>query len=204
MVNNVDYIVSIGDCCVPSELCVSNRVKKDKLVGEGIISDGLIFDWAISNLEAVCDITQNGFAWYLQNTINDQKWYDTSYKYKKVYWPHHKTNQEYKEIIGKRYFSILEQNNVSIVFLYMSATSVLQKDLIKLDSIIKNNYQINHKIVAAISSNVEKYTKINEFIDLFECNSPAPFVNNKMKDDIYYKELFNRLIPYSLTNLKLI
>lgn len=53
MINSVDYIISIGDCCVPSELCVANGVKNNKLVGEGVISDGLIFDWAISNLECV-------------------------------------------------------------------------------------------------------------------------------------------------------
>lgn len=152
----------------------------------------------------MCDITQNGFEWYVENAINNQKWYTTPYKYKKLYWPHHKTNQEYKKIIGERYFSILNQTNIFAVFLHMTATIILEKHLIKLDDILKNQFRINYKIVAAISSGKEKYTKINENIDMYECDPPMPFVNNRMNDHVYYNALFKKLIPYNLDKLKLI
>jgi hypothetical protein len=196
MISEVDYIISIGDCCVSAEFCSSNGAKNRN------IGAGLIFDWAESNIECVCDITQNGLEWYLENIIDNEKVYETEYKFKKLFYPHHKDNREYKKTVAERYFSILEQDNISVLFLYMSDQMVLEKDLVRFEEIIKNKYKINYKIVAAISTSRIIYNKINENIDLFECVSPQHFYNNKMIGNDYYPYLFKQLIPYNLNKLK--
>lgn len=193
----VNYIISIGDSCIPAALCTSNKVKTRT------IGSGLIFDWATSNLYCVHDIINHDYDWYVENMVNKEKIYETNYRYKKLHWPHHKDNSEYKRTIGKRFYDILSKTDISILFLYMSKDSVDEKDLIKLDNILKEKYNFEYKIIAALSTNEESNIKINNNIDLYKCNSPEPFVNNFMKNDLYYNDLFKRLVPYSLNNLVL-
>jgi hypothetical protein len=86
----------------------------------------------------------------------------------------------------------------------MSDQMILEKDLIRFDEIIKNKYEINYKIVAAISTSRISYIQINENIDLFECVSPQHFYSNKMIGNDYYPYLFKQLIPYNLNKLKML
>jgi hypothetical protein len=196
--DHLDYIISIGDCCVTSELCTANEAHSESL------GAGLIFDWAESNLECVCDITEHGFDWYMENIVNGDKIYETPYRFKQLFYHHHSGNKEYMKVIGERYFSILQQADSKIVFLYMSKDMPRHGDLLTLDAILRNKYDLKYKIVAAISSAEDKYVKISDHVDLFECISPAPFYGNKMRCNADYPKIFKMLIPYNLDNLKLI
>jgi len=197
MIKEVNYVISIGDSCVPAAICIANGVKK-KTIGSG-----LIFDWATSNLHAVHDIIENDYNWYIDNMVNSEKIYETPYRYKKLYWPHHKDNIEYKKTIGRKFFDILNKTNISILFLYMSKDIVHIEDLYKLDNLLSKKYSFNYNITVGISYNEEEYIKINKNIDVYKCNSPEPFVNNFMKNDSYYPELFKKLIPYNLNKIVL-
>jgi hypothetical protein len=197
MNSSVDYIISIGDTCVPSELCTANDMHSNTL------GAGLLFDWALSNLKCVCDITENGYEWFVANFIDNNRIYKTAYRFNELDHVHHRGNKNYKKAIARRYFDILQQNDIFIIFLYISSVKANEEDLIRFDNILKDKYHFDYKIIVAISSTEDKQYQVNENIGIYECISPAPFYGNKMRGE-YYGTLFKKIIPYNLDNIKLV
>lgn len=191
----INYIISLGDCCVPAIFIRNNKAR---------IGSSLIFDWARSNLGSVCDTIENGMDWYIQNNIYSTTTYDNKdYQFKELSYPHHHGDIDYQIRCTDRFFDILKYNT-NIVFLYMTAYKIPIYDLTRLkDSLIKKYKNINFKIVAAISENIGNpydiiHNNIDDYIDIYRCNSPSKFINNFMRDDDFYNKLFKVLIPYEL------
>lgn len=114
---------------------------------------------------------------------------------------------------AKRYFSVLEQKQISVVFLYVSLEKKLKTDDLKrFSNIIKTKYNLKFRISAAewnhdmdTTPNYEKYTKMDDYIDLYEFVPPQNFAfMDGMGSHPFYKKLFKKLIPYNLRKLKFI
>jgi hypothetical protein len=191
----VNYIVSIGDCCVPAEITRNNNAR----------CGSFIFDWAQSNLGVACDIFKNGIEWHIENNINNQTYYNhPKYQFKKLYYPHHE-DTNYMVRCAERFFKVLNSDD-NVIFLYMSSYRLDVEEIINLQNIILSKYpKLNFKIVAATSQGIPGHeiyhTNINEYIDTYQCNSPRIFSSNKMNDHEFYIRLFKELIPYEL-NIK--
>ncbi len=226
----VNFILSIGDCCVSAELCKANKASVDRL------GYGFIFDWAGSDIKIVCDVVENGFDWHINNNIIGMKLnkrhttetndYDPYLspgqrpfrvdRYNNFFCPHHGGTEivggvevprgvEYMTKCAERFFKVLNNTSgYSVVFLYMSAMELPTDDLLRFVDIVSRNYTgLKFKVVAANSIYTDeplgiKHTKINESLDIYNCKSPGVFYSNAMKDNQFYVDLFNTIIPYKL------
>lgn len=174
----VNFILSIGDCCVPAELCKANKASVDRL------GYGFIFDWAGSDIKIACDIVENGLDWHIINNIKSMKLskkntretkYYEPYKspsqtpfrvdrYNKFYCPHHAGTEvidgvevprgvEYMTKCAERFFKVLNNTvGYNVIFLYMSARNLPIGDLQRFIEIVRRNYSgLKFKVVAANS-----------------------------------------------------
>lgn len=182
----IDYIVSIGDCCVPAEFIRHRHLKKDSFP----------FDWAQSNIGVVIDFIENGIDWHVENNIYNQKVYD-KYLFKKLDYVHHNSDFDYMIRCAKRLQYVLELQK-NIIFLYMTSDEIPINDLRKFEYLISNKYSnLNFNIFAAKSTGVNsgniRKENVSNYLTVFYCDSPKIFLGNRMNDDIFYDNLFKEM-----------
>jgi len=196
----INFVVSIGDSCVSSNLIRWNNARTMTSW------DSFIFDWARSNMSSVCDILKNGLDWHIENNVNNEpiSYNDFDYNYPSLYYHHHLYNKEWQIKSAERFFKLLETQS-TVMFLYMSTKDLPIEKLNEFIQLIIEKYKnIKFKVVTAKSLNQNKdnkitYEKANEYLDLFYCDVQFDFMNfvrqNRRK---FYENLFNILIPYKL------
>ena len=191
MMKEINYIISIGDCCVVTEMSKNNNTR----------TFSSIFDWAQSDLNSVCDVVENGLDYHIINNIDNNKCLvpNKQYPYDHIYYPHH-IDKNYMKRCSYRFFDILDNFN-NILFVYMTHDNIDNSinDLLRFIEIVKNKYiKINFKVISATSSSIyseDIYLKtVGDFLDIYYCNSPKEFWNNRMDDHVYYKKLFDNMI----------
>lgn len=202
----VNYIIPIGDTCAPSNLITWNNARSLSTW------NSFVFEWSLSNMSCICDVTKNGIDWHIQNNIkkimdsDDGIIYNEDrYRFKSLSYPHHRKNYNWMIRSIERYFNILNTES-NVIFLHMSTTdlNLYKEKFIEFENILKEQYKVNFKIIAIqsiqkIKNGLIEHTKIDEKLHFFTCDSNFVFdFLVRKNDDIFFKKLFQTIIPCQL------